>query len=178
MARNIVRVVTPRKRRGWTASDVTLTIGAGGQAGQQRNTIGVNFRSKFDRDFMPGDTVGYSWLKGLWSQSAAGDSSREHLYLGLGFATTGAIASDLPDLTLHNGDLQLHDGRGLKEPTTLQTPMVPIQLATIDIESAGQRKVPAGGAAYELNLYGASQNSPSAGSFEFTGVLVILWLLG
>ena len=172
------RLMTPRKRRGWTCTEISFAINAGGTGGTVLASVGPDFRGKFDRDFIRGDTLGHTWLKGVWTQSAAGDQSRDSLYLGIAFFTSATDANDLPDLREHDGNLQLHDARGFREPTTLQTPMVPIQLATVDIESAGQRSVPSGGQAYDLVCFGMSNTAPSAGSFEFQGVLTCLWLLG
>ncbi len=164
---------TARKNRVWTSEFVSLV---GSQAGTLFN-LSTAFTSKMDRSLAPGDTLAHSWVKGLWSQSAAGDSSAEQLGFGIGFFNAGIDPNDMPVLLDHDGDWQLHDVRAFIEPTTLQTPMVPQQLATIDVESRGQRTVPRAGNAYVLNLSAISLNAPSAGSFELRVAITLLWLV-
>ncbi len=172
------RVVTPRKRRVWTGGSVDLVLGTAGVPGTSPTpTMNTAFLNKVGRNYTPGDTLAHTWLKGLWSQSAAGDSSKEILSIGVAFMPLLIDAADFPDLFDHDGDLQLHDSRGFLEPTTLQTPMQPIQLATVDIESAGMRTVPSGGGVWTLFCFGQTTNAPSAGSFEFHGAFTQLWLI-
>ena len=171
------RVVTPRKARIWTSWCVSLNVSFGGQGnGDLDTTPGLAFEVKTGRNLLRSDTLAHTWIKGLWSASAAGDSSQECLYLAVGFMPRLTDAADVPDLEAHDGDWQLHDGRSFLHPVTTQTPMIPIQLATIDIESAGQRTAPATGNAYQLFVYAQSKNTPSSGSFECRIAATQLWL--
>ena len=170
-------VRTPRKERLWTTATVQLTLSSAGVAGSNSNNLSTPFVTKAGRQLLKGDTLAHTWLKGVWTQSAAGDSSRERVHLGILFHPTGLDAIDFPDLSVHDGDLQLHDSRGLREPLVIQDPMVTPQMATVDIESAGQRMVRASGAATTLSIVGQTVVAPSAGSFEFTGACTCLWLI-
>ncbi len=170
------RTTTPRKNRVWTTSPIDLAISAGGTAGQQFDVVSSSFIAKVGRALARGDTLAHSWLKGVWTQSAAGDSSFERLYLGLGFYPTQIGASEFPDLSDHDGDWQMHDARGFREGVTVQAVFIPSELAAVNIESAGQRMVPRSGDDYRLSMVGQSDNNPSAGSFEFSGALTLLWL--
>ncbi len=163
-----------RKTRLWTTEFVNESPGAS----PSQENLSTEFRTKTGREHLPGDTVAHLYVKGLWSQSAAGDSSAEELGIGIGFYPSAMDAIDFPSVLDHDGDWVLHDVRGFIEPTTLQTPLVPIQLAAVDIESRGQRTVPRGGSAYSLWFVTESFNgAPSSGSFEFRGAVTILWLL-
>jgi len=163
-----------KKNAVWTTLNLQLSPGAAVVA----SDISDTFTAKVDRELSPGDTVSHIWVKGVWTQSAAGDSSKELLAFGIGFYPRATDAIDFPAVIDHTGDWVLHDARGFIEPLTLQTPMVPQQLATIDIESRGQRSVPRGGAAYSLFAVAASRNGvPSAGAFELVAAVTILWLV-
>ena len=164
------------KERLWTATRMEFAVSVAGVAGTIFNpNLGLAFRAKTGRNFLRSDTVTHTWVKGVWTQSAAGDSSRETLHFGIGFFTPAIDAVDMPNLFDRDGDLLLHDGRGFREPTVLQTPMVPQQLATIDIESKGQRSVPA--TTTELLFFAQCQEAPSAGSFELQVAVTQLWLI-
>jgi len=178
MANRNSRTTTPRKRRVWTGGAATLALNSAGIPGTVLSgNMNSAFLNKVGRNLVSSDTLSHTWLKGVWSQSAAGDSSKEVLSIGVGFYPTLMDAVDFPDLFDHDGDLQLHDSRGFLEPTTLQTPMQPIQLATIDIESSGMRTVPTSGDVYKLFLFVQTTNSPSAGSFELQVAFTQLWLI-
>jgi len=165
-----------RKERLWTAAPMEFSVNVAGVAGTIFNpNLGLAFRNKTGRNFLRSDTVAHTWVKGVWTQSAAGDSSRERLSFGIGFFTPNVLAVDMPNLAEHDGDLVLHDTRGFREPTVLQTPMVPQQLATIDIESRGQRSVPS--TTTELLFFAQSNTGPSAGSFELQVMVTQLWLI-
>jgi len=163
-----------RKTRLWVTSHISLSLS---NTTQGAVDIGADFISKMARNFIPSDTLSHTWVKGLWSQSAAGDQSAEQLCFGIAFYPANLTAANMPDVLLHDGDYQLHDARSFIEPPTLQTPMIPQQLATIDIESMGQRSAPKGGTAYDLVLTARSGVTPSAGSFELRGSVTQLWLI-
>ncbi len=171
------RVSTPRKERVWTSSQVQFALSVAGQPGTAFLDLGGALVAKLLRSLSKGDTISHLWVKGVWTQSAAGDSSREFLALGIGFFTTDLLTTDMPDLFTREGNLPLHDVRGLREPLALQDAMVTPQLATVDIESSGQRTVPYSGPGVQLRMYAQTLNAPSAGSFEFTGAVTCLWLV-
>jgi len=163
-----------RKERVWVTENISEALSTTAQSIQSLTLV---FETKVGRKLAKGDTLSHTWFKGLWSQSAAGDSSAEQLAFGIGFYPSLMDAGDFPNVLAHQGDWQMHDSRGFLEPETLQTPMVPQQLATLDIESRGQRAVPKSGSGYNLFLVAQSLVAPSAGSFELRGSLTMLWLV-
>ena len=166
---------TPRKGRLWVTTQIGQIVS---QAGVASTAMGIDFREKVGREFLPTDTLDHTWLKGVYTHSTAGDSSFEHFALGIGFFTAGVDANDLPDVLRHDGDWQMHDARSFRDSITVQSPLIPIQLAALDIESAGKRSVPRGGAAsYELFFTAKSLNAPSSGSFEIVASITALWLV-
>ena len=171
------RMITKRKNRLWVTSDISFALGTGGLVGITGvATPTTDFITKSGREMLRSDTVGHSWLKGVWTQSTDGDSSRERLSLGLGFFSPLIDTGDFPLVEDHDGDWQMHDSRGFREPSgAVQLPMVPQQLATVDIESAGQRS--AMGAGMALFMVAQTQTIPSSGAFEFQGSLTVLWLI-
>ncbi len=165
-----------RKERMWVTSAMEFALSAGGTGGTVFNpNMGLNFRDKVGRNFLKSDTLAHTWVKGVWTQSAAGDSSREQLMFAIGFFTPNIDAVDLPDLRNHDGNLCLHDARGFREPTVLQSPMVPQQLASIDIESRGMRSVDA--TTTDLFFFAQTNLAPSSGSFELQVMVTALWLI-
>ncbi len=171
--RNLVR--TPRKGRFWTTSPVTEEIFTAGIPGQQATNVATtDFQASTGRNLF-GVTLAHTWLKGHWLASAAGDNGIVTVGIGVGVYAEGIDQADFPDLNLHEGDWQLHDVRGLREPITTFTPLVPIQLSSVDINSGGQRKI--GSPGMSLWVVFQSDQTPSAGSYNFHGALTCLWLL-
>ena len=138
--------------------------------------MGVAFRAKTGRSFLKSDTLGHIWIKGVYTSVAAGDGSPVHFCMGVGFFASGIDNADFPDLDSHDGDLQLHDARGLLENLLTTRSLEPPELALVDIESAGQRTVPAGGTAYELFTVLQAVEAPSQ-TVTFVGSFTQLWLI-
>jgi len=170
------RPITPRKKRIWTTSNLSLSISSSGAGGQVASTaLRTDLFAKLGRDIAP-CTLAHVWAKGAWRQSAAGDSSFE--FLGFGITTiypVGISVSTIPDLLSHDGDWQTHDVRAFREGITTQSPMIPGELAVIDIESSGQRRITR--ATDDVFVVARSLNTPSAGSFELQLSVTALWLI-
>ena len=82
---------------------------------------------------------------------------------------------DFPDLDRHDGDYQLHDTRTLQEPILQHAVLDPTELASVDIESAGQRTVPSAGQVFQLFTVGR-MSAIGGGSLLFQGGFTNLWL--
>ncbi len=153
------------------------SISLAGVPGQRSNSLGAVAEAKLERALGPGDTLSHSWVKGYWRQTVIGDLSRVQMTLGIGFYTSGVDNGDFPDLARHDGDWQLHDARSLQEPIVANDPLVPRELAILDLESRGQRTIPRGGDSYRLFLVVQASQVASAGVWELHAAVTCLWLL-
>ena len=171
--------MTPRKTRLWVTTNIALSVSAAGIAGQGIDaTMGTDFEAKSGRTMTKGDTLAHTWVKGAWSQSSTGDTTIETVAFGIMFAPEAMDSIDFPLMIDHSGDLQLHDSRSLRENNGVAADfMRPVQLAIIDIESAGQRSVPFAGVDVGLFVIGGTQTTPSAGNFTLEVAVTALWLL-
>jgi len=169
------RVMTPRKRRLWTNSEVTFALSTAGAAGTAFHILSTPFVAKTGRAHVQGDTLAHVWLKGGWTMSTAGDSGNVSAFIGTMWVPNNLLGSDMPDLLTHDGDLQLYDSRGMKEGITTQSVLGDI--STVDIESAGQRKAPYAGGGIEVRMFAQIRRAPSSGAIEFIGEATCLWLI-
>ena len=175
MANRNVR--TPRKTRLWVTSRAVVTLVAVGQAGQAQFDLSAGFITKTGRELTKGDTLAHSWIKGHWSLNIVGTPTvRSMCCLAISFEPRLIDAIDFPNIAAHDGDLQLHDARVLQEGVAAGDVMLPPQLAAVDIESSGQRSVPAGGNAYSLFLNSQITNI-GGGQVSFLGSVTTLWLI-
>ena len=172
---------TPRKARLWTTRTIALAMTVAGAAGQKSSDLSDAFTDKVQRNLQPSDTLAHTWIKGLWKQSTVGDLSPMQCAFGIGFYPSAIPQANLPDLLAHDGEWQTHDARTLLElPATTVlagSPLLPEQFSFIDVESAGQRSVPRGGAAYSLFAVGAIGNTASGGVIELVATVTALWLI-
>jgi len=137
--RNRPIVRTPRKRRIWITAQLGIGTGTAGVAGQVRSTaLADNLKARLDRDLYE-VTLAHTWVRGFWTQLAAGDSTSFQGFLGIGMYPPTMDLTDYPDLSVHAGNWQLHDARELLEGGAVNSVCVPSELATVDIESQGQR---------------------------------------
>ena len=166
------RPVTARKNRMWTTTRVTLTIAAIGTAGQQISNLGATLESTLGRQLARGDTLAHIFVKGIWRTDAAATEEVTGAQLGIGIYAAAVDAADFPNLATHLGNWQLHDARVFQIGTT--DVAVPHQLGGVDIESGGQRVVPAPG--FTAFLVGQIDNAPSTGNLVFDGSVTCLWL--
>ncbi len=176
MMSNRNRPMTPRKSRLWVSSQVTLPLtgtGPGGQVGVPQ--LGVDFKTKVDRNFVKTDTLAHVWARGTWSGNITGTATVfPMMFFGIGFYATLSDNADFPDLALHSGDWQTHDARALREALVANEPYLPTELSAVDIESSGQRSAP-GNTGFEL--FTVAQSTATGGGTQTLRLAVTaLWL--
>ncbi len=158
-----------------------MSLVAAGVAGQIFTASpGTAFITKTGRNFLQSDTLAHTWVKGSITQNSSGDGTGVSLSLGFGFFPKQTDAADFPDLSAHDGDWQLHDIRSLIETSTAtgsgKAPLLPTELATVDIESAGQRSVPTAGDVYSLFCMAQVSALPSS-TIDYHVSFTQLWLI-
>jgi len=171
------RPMTPRKTRVWNSWGAALSLTASGSAGQQSDTApGASFLSRTGRNFLKSDTLAHTWVKGMWFSNAAGDGTSLTCLFGIGFFPSLIDDGDFPPLTAHPGELPVHDTRALLENTVAKTSLNTPQLATIDIESGGQRSSPSSGTSFQMFVYAETIETPSTATTLLIAVTQ-LWLV-
>ena len=163
MNTNRSRMITPRKRRLWVTAQHAMTLTVTGVGGQAVSTgITNNFRTVSSREFLQGDTMARTYVRGLALSTAglANNVLSIPIAMGIGWYADGIDAGDFPRLDQHEGNWALHEVIPLAQ-NTIAGPLHGLDRGFFSFDSEGQRTCPANGMEVKIVLE-LVQNSPSA----------------